>query len=71
MIENLRLLSPDPKRAARLRARCHDRLAQHRRVGAEPTRAKHAGLEWAIVGGVCVIYMSAVVLTAAQVLSGR
>lgn len=71
MIANLTLLTPDPSRADRLRARCHDRLARHRRAEAESAQPKHAGLERAIVGGVCVIYMSAVVLTAVQVLSGR
>jgi len=71
MIENLPLLSPDPARADRLRARCHDRLARHRRAEAESARPQHAGLERAIVGGLCVIYMSAVMLIAVQVLSGR
>ena len=71
MIENLPRLAPDSVRADRLRARCHDRLARqrHRQQPAPPKQARK--WEPAIVGGLCLIYFSAVVLTAVQVLSAR
>jgi hypothetical protein len=71
MIENLPLLTPDPARADRLRARCQDRLAQHRRVEAEPVLPKRSLLEPAITSGLCAIYISAVAAIAAQVFGGQ
>ena len=71
MIENLPLLTPDPARTDRLRARCHDRLAKHRRAESEPAVPKRTGLEPAITGALCMIYISAVAAIAAEVLSGQ
>ena len=72
MIEDLPLLTPDPARADRLRARCHARLEHIRRSRSElrvprPSFIQARKWERAIVGGVCVIYISAVVRTALQV----
>jgi len=69
MIDHLRTLTPDATRAERLRARCHDQLARQRHAALEPPI--QWGLEGAIVGSVCVVYLSAVMLTALQVLSAR
>jgi len=66
MIEKLRTLTPDAARAERLRARCHEQLARQRHAAQEPPI--QWGLEGTIVGGVCVVYLSAVMLTALQVL---
>jgi hypothetical protein len=71
MIEHLPLLTPDPARTDRLRARCHDRLALQRRAKSEPALPKRALLEPAITSGLCVIYFSTVVITALKVLGGR
>ena len=71
MIENLPRLAPDAARADRLRARCHDRLARQRHRQ-QPAPSKQARRwEPAIVGGLCLVYVSAVVITALQVLSAR
>ena len=76
MIEELPLLTPDPERANRLRARCHTRLERirhSRHEAALPKRTLVQARRWerALVGGVCVIYISAVVRTALQVLSAQ
>jgi hypothetical protein len=71
MIETLPLLTPDPRRSNRTIARCQERLARHhkRRLlsGARPDTT-YLALERALVGGLCVIYMSGVALVAIQVL---
>ena len=64
MIEQLSPLTPDPERARRLSARCHQRLAQQRRRvedAATPVSPAILMAERAIVGGLCAVYLSAVV----------
>ena len=69
MIEDLPLLTPDPARAERLRARCHDQLARQRRAAREPRL--RWGLEGTVVSGVFVLYAYSVMVIALQVLSGH
>ena len=71
MIENLPLLTPDPARAERRRARCHARMAQHRRAEPEAEAPNQSALEPAVVGGLCMIFLSAVAAITAQVFGGR
>ena len=66
MIEQLPMLTPDPARAERLRARCHDRLSRARLRSSAPVQ----GWERTFVG-VCSVDLLAVVLYALQVLSGK
>ena len=68
MIEDLPLLTADPRRAERLRARCHDQLARQRAAQEPQLRW---GLEGAIVSGVCLLYAYSVMVIASQVLGGR
>ena len=66
MIEALPLLTPDPRRSDRTLARCHDRLGRrHRR------RTTYLAVERAIVGGLCVVYISGVALVAIQMLTSQ
>lgn len=53
-LSRLPVLSPDERRAARLRARCHARL----RRAPEPKRS----LGPVLLTGLCVLYLSALVL---------
>lgn len=66
MIEHLPLLTPDPARADRVRARCHAQLERERLRTAMPPRQ----LDRVIVGA-CGLYLSAVVLFALQVFNSR
>lgn len=66
MIETLPLLTPDPARAERLRARCHEQLNRARLRTSPPAPS----WERALVG-VCGIYLSVVVMFALQILSSR
>jgi hypothetical protein len=70
MIERLAQLTPDASRSARTIARCHDRLAGHRRRRERRDRADMAarhrgakprtlGAELVLVGGFCVAYLIA------------
>lgn len=54
-LSSLPVYEPDPKRAARLRARCHHALRD---------RSPAGGLEPAIVIGGCVAYLAGVIRTA-------
>ena len=69
MIQPLPLLTPNAQRGQRTVARCHTRLARLRPVGrsADTTYLK---VERALVGGLCLIYISGVALVAIQMLSG-
>jgi hypothetical protein len=74
MIEDLPLLTPDPRRSARTAARCHDRLTRRRqRLDSAARRADstYATVERALVGALCVVYISGVAIIAIQVLSSR
>ena len=74
MMEALPLLKPDPRRSERTAARCHDRLARRRKrldTAMRHTNTKYLAVERALVGALCVIYISGVALIAIQVLSGR
>jgi hypothetical protein len=76
MIDDLALLTPDPMRAERVRSQCQRRLEQSRRarqhhVAPKPPLVPARTWEGAIVCGVFVIYVSAVVRTALQVIAGH
>ena len=71
MIETLPLLTPDPRRSDQTRARCHERLARtHKRqmIGVARFHRTYIALERALVGGLCVIYITGVALVAIRVL---
>ena len=71
MIEQLPLLTSDPERVQHVTARCHERLARHRRRiedAAPPVSPATLMAERAIVGGLCAIYLSAVVFDVLRVL---
>lgn len=70
MIEPLPLLIPDTHRGRRTIARCHKRLARLRRVHAGGRNLTYLALERALLGGLCLIYISGVALVAIQMLSG-
>jgi len=69
MIEPLPLLIPDARRSQRTLARCHQRLARRRSVRRDGI-STYLAVERALVGGLCLIYMSGVALVAIQMLSG-
>ena len=73
MIETLPLLTPNVRRSERTLARCHDRLSrQHKRritVVAHPNTT-YLAIERAVIGVLCVIYMSGVAAVAIKVLMG-
>lgn len=58
MIDQLQVLTPDPARAARVRAMCHKKLAPR-----SPRRLS----EPVILAGVCVVYLLSVALAALEV----
>jgi hypothetical protein len=62
MIEALPILTPEPRRCERTLARCHERLA--RRHG----NSRYLAIERALIGGLCVIYISGVAVVAIQML---
>ena len=71
MIETLPLLTPNPQRCDRTLAQCHERLARRRNgrhtSGGRDT-ARYVTIERALIGGLCVIYISAVAGVAIQML---
>jgi hypothetical protein len=74
MIQPLPLLTPNAERGQRTIARCHERLARRRkRLGpaAGNGYTTYLAVERALIGGLCVIYLSGVALVAIQMLSGR
>jgi hypothetical protein len=73
MIETLPLLTPSRQRSERTIARCHERLARrHKRRDSTGGRSKTSYLviERALIGTLCVVYISGVALVAIQVLIG-
>ncbi len=74
MIQPLPLLTPNAQRGQRTIACCHERLAR-RRQRPEPavrcgSNTRYLAAERALIGGLCVIYISGVALVAIQMLSG-
>jgi hypothetical protein len=69
MIQPLPLLTPNAERGQRTMARCHARLV-HRRPVARGVNATYLAVERALIGGLCLIYISEIALIAIQVLSG-
>jgi hypothetical protein len=73
MIQTLPPLTPNAQRGQRTIARCHQRLAcRRKRLGpaAGGGHTTYLAVERALIGGLCVIYISAVALVAIQMLSG-
>jgi hypothetical protein len=73
MIQTLPHLTPNAQRGQRTIARCHQQLARRRkRMGpaARGGNTTYLAVERALVGGLCVIYISAVAMVAIQMLSG-
>ena len=68
MIQPLPLLTPDAQRGKRTIARCHERLQRLKPVGRVNTT--YQAVERAIIGALCLIYLSGVASVAIQVLSG-
>ena len=68
MIQPLPLLTPNAQRGRRTIARCHERLA--RRRPAKSGNTTYLVVERAIIGGLCLIYISGVARVAIQMLSG-
>lgn len=69
MIQPLPLLTPNAQRGQRTIARCHERLA-HLRPVVRHGNTTYLAVERALVGGLCLIYISGVALIAIQMLSG-
>ena len=69
MIQPLPLLTPDSQRGQRTIARCHERLARLRPVHGRGNTT-YVLVEGALIGGLCLIYLSGVALVAIQMLSG-
>ena len=69
MIQPLPLLTPDAQRGERTIARCHERLARLRPV-VRRGNTTYLAVERALIGGLCVIYISGVAVIAIQMLSG-
>lgn len=71
MIETLPLLTPHPQRCERTLTRCHQRLARQRdgrhTTGGHDT-GRYLAIERALIGGLCVIYISGIALVAIQML---
>jgi hypothetical protein len=68
-VERLMPLLPDATRAARTRERCHAQLRKRRQRAV--SRSQMAAYAWgvvgpAVVGGVCVLYASALFATAVR-----
>ena len=58
----LPLMTPDHSRAAQVRARCHARLARRRPdCAGAAIRSTAFPLGQAVIGGLCLLYFSAVV----------
>jgi hypothetical protein len=60
MIETLPMLTPNPQRCERTLTRCHERLARR--------RFNYLAIERALIGGLCVLYISSVAAVAIQML---
>jgi hypothetical protein len=74
MTQSLPLLRPNAQRSQRTIARCHERLARRRKRGgpaASRNSSTYLAVERAVIGGLCVIYMSGIALIAIQMLSER
>ena len=69
MIQPLPLLTPNPRRGERTIARCHERLARVRPV-VRRGNTTYLAVERALIGGLCLIYISGVALIAIQMLGG-
>ena len=69
MIEPLPLLTPNAQRGQRTIARCHERLARQPPLVTRG-HTTYLAVERALIGGLCVIYISGVALVAMQLLSG-
>jgi len=69
MIQPLPLLTPNAQRGERTIARCHERLACLAPGDRSGNRIRLA-VEGAVIGGLCLIYISGVALVAVQMLSG-
>ena len=69
MIQPLPLLTPNAQRGQRTIARCHQRLARLRPV-VRRGNTTYLAVERALIGGLCLIYISGVALVAIQMLSG-
>ena len=71
MIETLPLLTPDPQRGEQTRTRCHERLAR-RRTGRNTidgrSNSNYLAIERALIGALCVIYISGVALVTLEML---
>jgi len=66
-LERLPRLTPDPARAARVRARCHAQLARGRRRAERSARAVWCGRRVfapVVVLGLCALYIASLVGTA-------
>ena len=69
MIQSLPLLTPNAQRGQRTVARCHERLARRRAV-VRRGNTTYLAVERALIGGLCLIYISGVARVAIQLLSG-
>ena len=68
MIQPLPLLTPNARRGERTLTRCHERLARLRPV-VRRGESTYLVVERALIGGLCLIYISGVALVAIQMLS--
>jgi hypothetical protein len=68
-MQPLPLLTPSAQRGQRTIARCHERLARVR-LAARRGNTTYLVVERAVIGGLCLIYISGVALVAIQMLSG-
>ena len=68
----LPLLTPSAERSQRTIARCHETLTRRRKrqEAATRTNARYLAVERAVIGGLCVVYISGVLFVALQMLSG-
>ena len=69
MIKPLPLLTSNAQRGQRTIARCHQRLARVRPAGRRGN-TRYLAVERALIGGLCLIYISGVAVIAIQMLSG-
>jgi hypothetical protein len=69
MIQPLPLLTPNVQRGQRTITRCHERLARLRPV-VRRGNTTYLVVERALIGGLCLIYISGVARVAMQMLSG-
>ena len=69
MIQPLPLLTPNARRGQRTIARCHERLARLRPV-VRRDNTTYLVVERAVIGGLCLIYLSGIARVAIQMLSG-